>query len=68
MLPVPPLDGSHVVSWSLPRHVGEKFDGFAENYGSMLLLLLFVTNSLTNILGPPRNLVLGLIDAFLSRI
>ena len=66
MIPVPPLDGSHVMSWSLPRAIGEKFDEFAHNYGSLLLLFLFFTGALRYVLGPPTNFILGAIVSFLG--
>lgn len=42
VLPVPPLDGSHVLSWSLPRELGRKYDAFVSSFGMMLLLLLIL--------------------------
>lgn len=68
MLPVPPLDGSHVLSWSLPRSVGEKFDAVAENYGNIVLWVLFLSGALRYVLGPPSAMILGLIEGFLRRI
>jgi Zn-dependent protease len=62
MLPVPPLDGSHVMSWSLPRSIGEKFDHVAENYGTMILFALFFTGALGFVMGPPQRLVLSVIE------
>jgi Zn-dependent protease len=41
LLPVPPLDGSHVASWGLPRRWAEKYDAVMEPYGFVFLLLLF---------------------------
>jgi Zn-dependent protease len=52
ILPVPPLDGSHILSWSLPRRLGEKFDHVAENYGTMILWVLFLTGLLGYLIGP----------------
>ena len=40
LIPVPPLDGSHIASWGLPRRLGEKYDAVMEPYGFLLLLLL----------------------------
>jgi Zn-dependent protease len=58
MLPVPPLDGSHVLSWSLPRSLGEKFDHVAENYGTMILWVLFLSGLLGYLIGPIHRAVL----------
>lgn len=62
LLPVPPLDGSHILSWALPRSLGEKFDHVAENYGTMILWGLFLTGLLGWLIGPPQRLVLRLIE------
>jgi Zn-dependent protease len=52
ILPVPPLDGSHILSWSLPRSLGLKFDHVAENYGNIILWVLFLTGLLGYFIGP----------------
>jgi len=57
MLPVPPLDGSHILSWSLPRPLGEKFDHVAENYGTMILWVLFLSGLLGYLIGPIQRVV-----------
>jgi len=57
LLPVPPLDGSHILSWALPRSLGEKFDHVAENYGTMILWVLFLTGLLGYIIGPIQRVV-----------
>ena len=57
MLPVPPLDGSHILSWSLPRPLGEKFDHVAENYGTMILWVLFLSGLLGYLIGPVQRVV-----------
>ncbi len=57
LLPVPPLDGSHILSWSLPRSLGEKFDHVAENYGTMILWVLFLTGLLGYLIGPIQRVV-----------
>jgi len=57
ILPVPPLDGSHVLSWSLPRSLGEKFDHVAENYGTMILWVLFLSGALGYLIGPIQRVV-----------
>ncbi|HLA79029.1 MAG TPA: site-2 protease family protein [Vicinamibacteria bacterium] len=42
LVPVPPLDGSWIVSWGLPRPIGERYDRLVEPFGPWLLLLLFI--------------------------
>ena len=42
MIPLPPLDGGHVASWSLPRDLAEKYDRFVQPpTGFILLICLF---------------------------
>jgi len=42
LIPIPPLDGSHVASWGLPRHWAEKYDAVMQPpQGFLFLLLLF---------------------------
>ena len=62
LLPVPPLDGSHIMSWSLPRSLGERFDHVAENYGTIILFGLFFTGILGFVMGPPQQAVLSIIE------
>ena len=63
LIPVPPLDGSHVMSWSLPPSIGARFDEFSENYGNIILWILFLTGLLRFVIGPPQELILTVIDA-----
>ncbi|MFI5324930.1 MAG: site-2 protease family protein [Candidatus Rokuibacteriota bacterium] len=42
LLPIPPLDGSWVASWGLPRSLGERYDRFVEPLSGVLLLILFI--------------------------
>jgi Zn-dependent protease len=42
LVPIPPLDGSWVVSWGLPRSVANRYDRIVEPLGGWLLLILFV--------------------------
>jgi Zn-dependent protease len=52
MLPLPPLDGSHVASWGLPRNLGQAYDRVMGTYGQYLLLILFVTGVLSWVTTP----------------
>lgn len=52
LVPLPPLDGSKVASWGLPRAVGEAYDRIMEPYGQWILLLLFVTGLLSMVMMP----------------
>ncbi len=41
MLPVPPLDGSRVLSYFLPRHLQDSYDRL-ERFGLVLVLVMFI--------------------------
>ena len=52
LFPIPPLDGSHIVSWALPREWGDAYDRHAGRYGFVVFLLLFITGAFGYILIP----------------
>lgn len=52
LIPLPPLDGSWVVSWGLPRPWADPYDRVMEPYGQWILLLLFATGVLGWLLAP----------------
>lgn len=52
LVPIPPLDGSRVVSSLLPPQLARSYDAI-EPYGFMILITLIVTNILSFILMPP---------------
>lgn len=61
MVPLPPLDGSKVASWGLPRALGSRYDQVMEPYGHWILLILFATGVLSWLLMPVmRALILFL--------
>ncbi|GAW85652.1 conserved hypothetical protein [Bathymodiolus platifrons methanotrophic gill symbiont] len=62
LLPIPPLDGSRILSWALPGRWGYYYNQF-EQYGFYLLVLLLMTNSLGVILGYPLNIAKNLFFA-----
>jgi len=61
LVPLPPLDGSWIASWGLPREIANAYDRIAEPYGQWILLLLFVTGVLGFILRPLMVLITGLL-------
>lgn len=65
LLPVPPLDGSHVLSWSLPRELGQKFDALAGGYGTLVLFVLFFSGALGYVIDPPQRFILGLLRSLI---
>ena len=52
LVPLPPLDGSWIASWGLPRSVSEPYDRIMEPYGQWILLILFATGVLGRLLSP----------------
>jgi len=52
LVPLPPLDGSWVASWGLPRSVAVRYDRVVEPYGQWILLILFATGVLGLVLSP----------------
>jgi len=60
LIPIPPLDGSRIISALLPAKLAYKYDRIAP-YGIFILLLLLVTGILHLILFPPIILLQKLI-------
>ncbi len=58
LIPIPPLDGSHVLENLLIRRVGPKPFYFLSRYGNYILLILLISGSLTGILGTVVNAIL----------
>jgi Zn-dependent protease len=52
LLPLPPLDGSKVAAFGLPRDLADAYVRFVAPYGGWILLLLFATGALGAVLGP----------------
>jgi Zn-dependent protease len=52
LVPLPPLDGSWIVSWGLPRSISAPYDRIMEPYGQWILLILFATSVLGRVLSP----------------
>ena len=61
LLPLPPLDGSHIVSWGLPRNLGERYDAIMEPYGQWILLGLFVSGALSAVVSPIVVAIVGVL-------
>jgi Zn-dependent protease len=58
LLPIPPLDGSRILSWILPGRLSLYYDQF-EKYGFYLLVLLLMIDSLGVVLGYPLSIAKG---------
>jgi Zn-dependent protease len=61
LVPLPPLDGSWVASWGLPRSIANYYDRLVEPYGSMILLILFATGILGMVVSPFTNVLTRLL-------
>jgi Zn-dependent protease len=57
LIPVPPLDGSRVVMALLPPELGYRYAQL-ENYGIIIVLVLFSTGIITALMGPIVNFVI----------
>jgi Zn-dependent protease len=58
LVPLPPLDGSHVVEWALPNGMGHRYMRAIAPYGGLILLALVMSGALFTILNPILRLVL----------
>jgi len=60
LVPIPPLDGSRILSSFLPDKLAWRYNQL-EQYGLLILLILLATGLLQHIIGPPLSLMQGLI-------
>jgi Zn-dependent protease len=67
LVPLPPLDGSWIVSWALPRPIAEKYDAVAEPYGPYILMILIFTGALGFVLRPLMAATLSVVAAIVER-
>jgi len=58
LVPLPPLDGSHIVQWALPNGLGHRYIRAIAPYGGFILLALVVTGALSRVIGPVYGAVL----------
>jgi len=61
LIPVPPLDGSRVVLFLLPRELAQKYAKI-ERYGFWIILILLMTNILWKIIAPAANFLIRLLS------
>jgi Zn-dependent protease len=61
LVPLPPLDGSWIASWGLPRPIANKYDRVMEPWGQWILLILFMTGILGVVVAPFRNAIVLLL-------
>jgi len=56
LIPVHPLDGSHIVSGLLPPQSARQFDTFCQRYGLLVLILLFASRATLYLVALPASL------------
>lgn len=61
LIPIPPLDGSRVVLFLLPRDLAQKYAKI-ERYGFWIILILLMTNVLWKIIAPAANFLIRLLS------
>jgi Zn-dependent protease len=61
LVPLPPLDGSHVLEWALPNGMGHRYVRAIAPYGGFILLALVMSGALFWVLSPVLDLALGLL-------
>ncbi|MBR3654000.1 MAG: site-2 protease family protein [Elusimicrobia bacterium] len=61
LIPIPPLDGSRVVLFLLPRDLAQKYAKI-EKYGFWIILILLMTNVLWKIIAPLANFLIKLLS------
>jgi Zn-dependent protease len=61
LVPLPPLDGSHVLEWTLPDGMGHRYMRTIAPYGGLILLALVMTGALFTVLRPVMDFVLGIL-------
>ena len=66
LLPIPPLDGSKLVSEMLPPYQAWKFENFVGQYGMYILFGLVLTGAMGWILNPLARMYLFLVNSILG--
>jgi Zn-dependent protease len=52
LIPIPPLDGHHIVSGLLPVHLARQYNKINQTYGMLIILFLFISGIIRNIILP----------------
>jgi Zn-dependent protease len=66
LIPIPPLDGSHIFSGLLPVELAQSYDRFMAQYGMFMLIgvIVFGRNVLWMTLAPPVSFLFRLFTGF----
>lgn len=65
LLPIPPLDGSHVLRQILPYELAAKYEEL-QQYSFIFLIIILMTPVVSWILVPARIMILGMFNAFMG--
>jgi Zn-dependent protease len=66
LIPIPPLDGSHVLFHFLPRHLQRQYSELGRYGLVLLMLLIFMVPGSFTVLLWPVDLLMGLADTFIG--
>jgi Zn-dependent protease len=61
LVPLPPLDGSHIVEWVLPGGMGHRYVRAIAPYGGLILLALVMSGALWTVLSPVHEAIVGVL-------
>ena len=61
LMPIPPLDGGHIVAALLPLHVALKYMNFFGRFGMYIVIGLIITGLFKYILYPPMYVMVSII-------
>lgn len=68
LIPIPPLDGSKILSELLPGKYSWKFENIVNQYGFYILLALVFTGATSFLITPFVRLYLGLVNGIISLV
>lgn len=52
LIPIPPLDGHHIVSGILPEHLARQYEKINQTYGMLIIFFLFISGIVRKIILP----------------
>ena len=61
LIPLPPLDGSHILAGFLPAPQARQYANFARQYGMAVLLVLIMTGGIQWLVAPPMRFLEGML-------
>jgi Zn-dependent protease len=50
LIPIPPLDGHHILSGLLPEHLAQKYSNINQTYSMLIILILFISGFISKII------------------